>query len=251
MASPWGTLLAAGLGILGGNSPQAGVNIGRGGLQGLQFAENARMRELQAESNALYRQNMVGLRGRSIDNTNNYRTSRLGQIDQATLLRQKIADRAAELRARGLDNNQANAQARLEIARGNLDINQQRVTNSATVQGTRLAQTDRSLDLRAQGIAQSAEAHAAQQKLMQEGHDATTANAMIAAAARMSGTPADFAKALDQVKAGRETMTPPAPAVAPAMKPPQAAIDALKAHPELAGQFKAKFGVDPSQYLSP
>lgn len=253
MASPWGTLLAAGLGILGGNSPQAGVNIGRGGLQGLQFAENARMRELQAESNALYRQNVVGLRGRSIDNTNNYRTSRLGQIDEATLLRQKIADRAAEYREKGMENNQANAQARLDIARGNLYINQQRVTNSATVQGTRLAQTDRSLDLRAQALTQTAEARAAQRDLISQGHDATSANSDVNAAARIvaSGAAKDFATALKQVQAGRETMTPRAPAVTPATKPPQAAIDALKAHPELAGQFKSKFGVDPSQYLSP
>jgi hypothetical protein len=251
MASPWGTLLAAGLGILGGNSPQAGVNIGRGGLQGLQFAENARMRELQAENNALYRQGMVGLRGQSIANTNNYRTSRLGQIDQAAQQRQQVADRAAEYRAKGMENNQANAQARLEIARGNQDIAQQRVTNSATTQGITLAQRDRANDLRAQGLAQSAEAHAAQQKLIQEGHDATTANAMIAAAARMSMTPADFAKALDQVKAGRGTITPPAPAVTPAMKPPQDAINDLKANPSRATEFRAKYGVDPSQYLSP
>jgi hypothetical protein len=43
------TLLAAGLGIMGGSSPFAGVNIGRGGLQGLQFGEQARLRDEQAD----------------------------------------------------------------------------------------------------------------------------------------------------------------------------------------------------------
>ena len=43
------TLLMAGLGILGGSSPFASVNIGRGGAQGLQFGEQMRLRDETAD----------------------------------------------------------------------------------------------------------------------------------------------------------------------------------------------------------
>ena len=46
------TLLAMGLGILGGSSPFAGVNIGKGALEGLKFAQTMpdyRMHQIQAE----------------------------------------------------------------------------------------------------------------------------------------------------------------------------------------------------------
>jgi hypothetical protein len=40
--SPWMALLAASLGIMGGSSPYAGVNIGRGGLEGVKVLEQQR-----------------------------------------------------------------------------------------------------------------------------------------------------------------------------------------------------------------
>lgn len=68
-ADPWSTLTAVGLGILGGGSPFAGVNIGRGGLQGLQFSEQQKLREeqqatrqQQAQDRADYLRGMVGTR---------------------------------------------------------------------------------------------------------------------------------------------------------------------------------------------
>lgn len=45
---PWGGVVAAGLGMLAGTSPQAGVNIGRGGLEGLQFAQKENQMDEQA-----------------------------------------------------------------------------------------------------------------------------------------------------------------------------------------------------------
>ncbi len=42
MKSPWAALTAAGLGIMGGSSPYAGVNIGQGGLQGIKTLEEQR-----------------------------------------------------------------------------------------------------------------------------------------------------------------------------------------------------------------
>jgi hypothetical protein len=67
----WGsTLLAAGLGMLGGTSPFAGVNIGRGGLEGLQVGEsmksreeNMQLRQTQQEQNNLYRKDMLQQQG--------------------------------------------------------------------------------------------------------------------------------------------------------------------------------------------
>lgn len=56
---PWETLIAAGLGIMGGSSPHAMVNIGRGGLQGLQFGEQVRQREAQLASIAQQRADMA------------------------------------------------------------------------------------------------------------------------------------------------------------------------------------------------
>jgi len=43
--------------------------------------------------------------------------------------------------------------------------------------------------------------------------------------------------------------TAPVPSVLPGMKPPAQAIEALKKNPALAPQFRAKYGIDPAQYL--
>jgi hypothetical protein len=71
LESPWAGLLATGLGILSGTSPYAAVNIGQGGLEGLQFEESmlpqtrARQQQTfdQQQTNA---QNQFTQRGQSI-----------------------------------------------------------------------------------------------------------------------------------------------------------------------------------------
>jgi hypothetical protein len=62
----WETVLAAGLGIMGGRSPFAAVNIGQGGLEGLKFGEELRsrhateaLRSAQEQSNQQYKQSMA------------------------------------------------------------------------------------------------------------------------------------------------------------------------------------------------
>lgn len=61
--SPWKTLTNVGLGIMGGASPHAGVNIGKGALTGValsdkeqQTLETAALRRDQAKTNAIWRQ---------------------------------------------------------------------------------------------------------------------------------------------------------------------------------------------------
>ena len=70
----WQTVLAAGLGIMGGTSPHALTNIGRGGLQALQFGEGLRnrqenyeLRQAQQQSNDLYRQGLLGNKASKLD----------------------------------------------------------------------------------------------------------------------------------------------------------------------------------------
>ena len=48
--SPWAALMAAGLGIMGGTSPFAGVNIGQGGMQGLKTLQEQKASAQKQES---------------------------------------------------------------------------------------------------------------------------------------------------------------------------------------------------------
>lgn len=253
------TLLYTGLGIMGGTSPHAAVNIGRGALAGLKQAEDARLREELAR----YRQDQLGERGQYHQGTLDTRTrgqdlrhEEAGARNETAMrgqdIRAKIADRAAQLRQQGLTDNQANAQARLDILRQNADTN-------ATYKGARLEQGDENLNLRrqqleqnAQRIANSQAAQEAAQQMRREGRDATAINADIGAASRMvaSGNAPNFSKALDMVRASRAKITPPPAAASSPAGPPAAAIDFLRQHPEFAPQFRQKYGIDPAQYLS-
>lgn len=95
-SNPWMSVLAAGLGIMGGTSPQAGVNIGRGGLEGLQFGqrqgqidEEAALREAQQEANNQYRIGILNDKGRGRDI----------QSDRAQTYNQLSQARAAQVQA--------------------------------------------------------------------------------------------------------------------------------------------------------
>jgi hypothetical protein len=72
-SAPWEMLTAAGLAIMGGKSPHALENIGEGGLKGLQFGEqqrvreeNAELRRLQQEDLAQWRQTTAGINQQKI-----------------------------------------------------------------------------------------------------------------------------------------------------------------------------------------
>jgi hypothetical protein len=85
----WKTIIAAGLGIAGGTSPSAGVNFGRGGLEGLKFGEDLQsrhateaLRSAQEQSNQQYKQSMADAAGRRAD-TGDTRAQAYVQASQA------------------------------------------------------------------------------------------------------------------------------------------------------------------------
>jgi len=222
MSGPWGTLLAAGLGIMGGTSPFPGVNIGRGALEGLKFGESQRLREeqqalrmQQAADLAQYRRDMAGVAGRRADTgleragTYQQATDQRGQYQQGMLdSRNTIAARSAELRARGLDQQAANQQALMEWRQGNQDISRGRAVTSAAQGQYRLDQADQRI-ANSQANAQAAQAirrqalqqtkDIAEQRMIQ-----TATNSDIHAAASLAGsTSISFGKALQQVQSGR------------------------------------------------
>lgn len=95
---PWETLLAAGLSIMGGSSPNAAVNIGRGGLQGLQWGEQQRAREeqhnlarLAQEQTAKYQTGELDLRGQQLKQTGELTKAQMAQkaaFEQAQMAQQ-------------------------------------------------------------------------------------------------------------------------------------------------------------------
>ena len=61
--SPWEALAVAGFGMMAGTSPQAGVNIGRGALYGMQNLEEQKKQVAQQN----YQEGELGLHGKSVD----------------------------------------------------------------------------------------------------------------------------------------------------------------------------------------
>jgi hypothetical protein len=123
---PWGAIMAAGLGMMAGTSPDAGVNIGKGGLAGLQYATDQRKMDEQAayrratiDSNNIYRQGLLGSRAANTE----FRYAKLSS-DEA------IKARSQELQSRGLTIREAQNQATNEYHDGLLGA--RRDQNAAT-----------------------------------------------------------------------------------------------------------------------
>ena len=71
-------MLAAGLGMLGGTSPHASVNIGRGALEGLQYGEQMKKTDIEAEKVRAE----TGLRAQQIASEGDWRKGMLGVNQQ-------------------------------------------------------------------------------------------------------------------------------------------------------------------------
>ncbi len=97
--SPWQGLLMAGLGIMGGTSPHALTNIGRGAMEGLQFSEQQRARyeqqalqKLQQQQTAHYQNTDLDLKGKQLD-----QTKQLSEAEMAATQANAEAQRAQAL----------------------------------------------------------------------------------------------------------------------------------------------------------
>lgn len=257
---PWRALMYAGLGIMGGSSPYAAVNIGRGALAGAKQYETERHREVSESQVAQRLANLAdsyALRERQAGNLQDYRDTRLGQFQQAIDQRQALADRTAELRAQGMSATQAVAQAKLDLARKTLELHQQTA-------GTQAGQRDRSLDLQQQAnearIANSREAMAQRERLAAAGHDAAAQNAILGDASRLIASgmakAQDLPKLVDQLAEQRKRLAPsPTQTQQPtaSLRPPttaelaqaRAAIAAGKDSGAVANRLREN-GIDPS-----
>lgn len=134
---PWMTLISAGLGIMGGTSPHALTNIGRGAQQGLQFGAQ------QAQENA-----SVDFRNRQLDQTGKYQNSELDLRRQDLTQRGKNADldraQKSQLSADELSNHLRVAQmdvgARYAQINAEKSMNAQRLASEAVPPEAKLAQ---------------------------------------------------------------------------------------------------------------
>jgi hypothetical protein len=97
---PWGGVLAAGLGMLGGTSPNAAVNIGRGGLEGLNYAQ----RQAQMDEQAAERQS-----NQDIARGARQETTRHNMVDETTAA-QRLSQQADQARQRLAQESQRLAQ---------------------------------------------------------------------------------------------------------------------------------------------
>lgn len=101
-ASPNYALIMAGLNIMAGKSPYALENIGAGAAAGLQAAGQAHelaQRDDYQQQLARARMAAAEARATGVQNTQDYRTARLGQIDHAQTIQQQRADDAAKQQA--------------------------------------------------------------------------------------------------------------------------------------------------------
>lgn len=106
---PWNALLYTGLGIMGGSSPNAVQNIGKGALQGLNLYETNQERRQQTEALSDYRQNeaqvaqaRVKEAGRRTDIDAQTAAAKLAQAAQNHLDQLKIEDQRLGIESGGL-----------------------------------------------------------------------------------------------------------------------------------------------------
>lgn len=103
--SPWRTLTNVGLGIMGGTSPQAGVNIGKGALTGLALTDKEQqtmqqdaLRRDQAKTNAMWRAGQAELNKARMEHL----PVQESQAQQGLNQRQQALDQGEKLRTDAL-----------------------------------------------------------------------------------------------------------------------------------------------------
>ena len=180
----WGkALLYAGLGIMSGRSPQAGVNIGQGGLEGLKLYNAEKEREAQVEGNALYREGMLKI-GQQKADTGDQRaqTAALVGNARASELQAQASGMMARAAMAGVAKEPPAIQTAKWLMQQNPDLSREDAINLANGAATRLqiatmnnttkqSIADRAADLKAHGMSDADAWKRADAEIKERGQD--------------------------------------------------------------------------------
>lgn len=281
---PWRALMYTGLGMMGGTSPNALTNIGQGALKGLSLYEQDQSKRANADALAAYRQQQgqvaaqrQGEQVRHNKTDEETAAQRMMNAADEAAARLKIEAgneglHAAQIGIEGANSAETRRYHDEELAQGHYTwqpgagkddqgnsiegswrystkgdeppkfypgVVQQRTTNADqrqtnfnTTQQATQAWRDTEAALRSRGL-----------------DDNTVSNTMNNAARMVAADPSGkltLPDAVKQLQTQRQTIAPAAPSAAPAPPTvPPAALEYLHQHPELAPQFKQKYGYLP------
>lgn len=232
----WMAVLAAGLGMLGGDSPNAAVNIGRGGLAGVQAFQNWEKDRQQGEdrSRALdiqeaYRRDQ----GEYMRTMGSARERQLEQQMQLAQMRLAQAGTAQERSALANEIRMLEHQRRVAADENNLELRRRTLEDAA----------NRNDPVLRAGAAWDQRRTALLQSLLREAGDVTSPLARL--------TPEQLAARADQL-AGPRPVPVPGP-MRQQLREAYAAFDRGDLPPDewnrMSRDFKSRFNVDPELYL--
>lgn len=226
-------LLLIGANMMAGRSRNAAQNVGAGIAAGMKQyeSEDVTAERLANQADDIVRKMKQGdernsIRSQQVTQQGELGQQKLDQGQQRLENTRSYQDRVLQLRQQGLSNQEAAQQARQEYQQQSLALRQQAM---------QLAHTDREKAFAQRGDQQQMSA-ALNWMRQNTSRDPVTGKIL------HQPTLEDSMNAVGAAA--------PSHAQAPvAAAPPQQAIDALKANPSLAPQFKLKYGVDPQQFL--
>lgn len=251
-ASPWESLLAAGLGMMAGTSPHAAVNIGAGGLAGVKDYQQQRQLGIQdriradtAKTNAVWRAGQLAntqarnqTYDRRVTDLGDQGDRRLDQGDAMTAARQDYlqwkqthGDATADQQQQKID--ELKRQHGVTEDQGNRRLDQG---------DRRLDQGDRGLDLRTQALQSARDDR--ERALIEHASEAdlTRATSLVSSSRDVMGKPTKtLAQALSDVAKNR-------PVAAPQIRSP---VPAPQAAPRTPAQQSPPVGLPPGAKLAP
>ena len=168
---------------MSGRSPQAGVNIGQGGLEGLKLYNAEKEREAQVEGNALYREGMLKI-GQQKADTGDQRaqTAALVGNARASELQAQASGMMARAAMAGVAKEPPAIQTAKWLMQQNPDLSREDAINLANGAATRLqiatmnnttkqSIADRAADLKAHGMSDADAWKRADAEIKERGQD--------------------------------------------------------------------------------